>query len=96
MLRRAALFVGNDTGLMHIAAAVGAPTLGPVRAEPGRRNTRPGGTRAAVAATAIRPCELFRRGFDHLTTDTLMDQLSVEAAEAAARRLWQRVAGEAA
>src|SRR5205085_8020560 len=28
VLRRAALFIGNDTGLMHIAAAVGAPTLG--------------------------------------------------------------------
>src|SRR5213079_2298023 len=28
VLRRAALFIGNDTGLMHIAAAAGAPTLG--------------------------------------------------------------------
>jgi ADP-heptose:LPS heptosyltransferase len=27
-LRRCALFVGNDTGLMHIAAAIGTPTLG--------------------------------------------------------------------
>jgi ADP-heptose:LPS heptosyltransferase len=28
MLRRAALFIGNDSGLMHLAAAAGAPTLG--------------------------------------------------------------------
>src|SRR5713101_192514 len=28
VLRRSALFIGNDTGLMHIAAAVGTPTLG--------------------------------------------------------------------
>src|SRR5271169_4808158 len=28
VLRRCALFIGNDTGLMHIAAAAGAPTLG--------------------------------------------------------------------
>ena len=28
VLRRAALFVGNDSGLMHLAAAAGAPTLG--------------------------------------------------------------------
>ena len=28
VLSRAALFVGNDSGLMHIAAATGAPTLG--------------------------------------------------------------------
>lgn len=27
-LRRASLFVGNDSGLMHLAAAAGAPTLG--------------------------------------------------------------------
>jgi heptosyltransferase-3 len=27
-LARAALFVGNDSGLMHLAAAAGAPTLG--------------------------------------------------------------------
>lgn len=27
-LRRACLFVGNDSGLMHLAAAAGAPTLG--------------------------------------------------------------------
>ncbi|WP_372618174.1 glycosyltransferase family 9 protein [Falsiroseomonas sp.] len=27
-LRRAALFVGNDSGLMHLAAACGTPTLG--------------------------------------------------------------------
>ena len=28
ILRRATLFIGNDTGLMHIAAASGVPTLG--------------------------------------------------------------------
>lgn len=28
LLSRAALFVGNDSGLMHLAAAAGAPTLG--------------------------------------------------------------------
>jgi ADP-heptose:LPS heptosyltransferase len=28
VLRRAALYVGNDSGLMHLAAAAGAPTVG--------------------------------------------------------------------
>jgi ADP-heptose:LPS heptosyltransferase len=28
LLERAALFVGNDSGLMHMAAAAGTPTLG--------------------------------------------------------------------
>ena len=27
-LARASLFVGNDSGLMHLAAAAGAPTIG--------------------------------------------------------------------
>jgi heptosyltransferase III len=28
VLRRASLFIGNDSGLMHLAAAAGAPTIG--------------------------------------------------------------------
>jgi heptosyltransferase-3 len=28
VLRRAALFIGNDSGLMHLSAAAGAPTIG--------------------------------------------------------------------
>jgi ADP-heptose:LPS heptosyltransferase len=28
VLRRSALFIGNDSGLMHLAAAAGAPTVG--------------------------------------------------------------------
>jgi heptosyltransferase III len=92
VLRRCALFVGNDTGLMHVAAASGVPTLGlfgPSLAS----HYGPWGKLAAVVQTAIPAEELFRRGFDHRTTDTLMDSLGVEAAEAAARSLLERVAG---
>ena len=39
---------------------------------------------------------MFPPGFDHRTTDTLMDSLSVDAAEAAARRLWLRAMSLAA
>jgi ADP-heptose:LPS heptosyltransferase len=90
LLRRAALFVGNDTGLMHVAAAVGAPTLGlfgPSRAT----QYAPWGRDTAVAQTERGFTELVGApAFDHRTTDTLMDSLSVDAAEAAARALWQR------
>jgi heptosyltransferase III len=96
MLRRAALFVGNDTGIMHIAAAAGAPTLGlfgPSRPE----QYAPWGRRTAVATTSLSYEQLVGApGYDHRTTDTLMDSLSVDAAEAAALRLWARVRGEAA
>jgi len=94
-LRRSVLFVGNDTGLMHMAAAVGTPTLGlfgPSQAQ----HYAPWGPRNAVARTAIPRQELFGPGFDHRTTDTMMDSLSVEAAEAAAVGLWQRIGGKAA
>ena len=95
VLRRAALFIGNDTGLMHMAAAVGTPTLGLFGPSPVAQYA-PWGDHAAVVATEIPAAELFTPGFDHRTTDTLMDSLSVAAAASAARRLWERVAGAAA
>jgi heptosyltransferase III len=94
-LERCALFIGNDTGLMHVAAATGIPTLGlfgPSLAS----HYGPWGRLAAVASTAIPAEELFRIGFDHRTTGTLMGSLSVATAERAARGLLARVAGAAA
>jgi heptosyltransferase III len=95
-LRRAALFIGNDTGIMHIAAAVGVPTLGlfgPSLPE----HYAPWGRHCAVTTTTTSYAELVGApGYDHRTTDTLMDTLGVDAAEAAALGLWARVIGEAA
>jgi lipopolysaccharide heptosyltransferase III len=95
VLRRCALFIGNDTGLMHIAAACGTPTLGLFGPSPSRQYA-PWGPRSAFVSSIDPPEEMFGPGFDHRTTDTLMDGLSVAAAEAAARRLWSRVASAAA
>ncbi|HPF33844.1 MAG TPA: glycosyltransferase family 9 protein [Candidatus Krumholzibacteria bacterium] len=58
LLRSASVFVGNDSGLMHLAAALGAPTLGLF----GSSNpawTAPRGPRAralAVEGFACHPC----------------------------------------
>jgi len=95
VLRRAALFIGNDTGLMHIAAAVGTPTLGLFGPSPVEQYA-PWGSCTAVACTALRGEALYGPDYHHRTTDTLMDSLSVEMAEAAARELWCRVADEPA
>jgi heptosyltransferase-3 len=47
-LRRCTLFVGNDSGLMHLAAAAGAPTLGLFGPTPASEYG-PAGRRTAVA-----------------------------------------------
>ena len=89
------MFIGNDTGLMHIAAAVGTPTLGLFGPSPVSQYA-PWGPHTAVVRSVDPPEAMFGPGFDHRTTDTLMDGLTVDAAEAAARHLARSVASAAA
>ena len=96
VLRRCAFFIGNDSGLMHLAAASGAPTLGlfgPSRDEV----YAPWGRFTAVARTPMTYEELIGQpGYDHRTTRTLMEGLTVSMAEEAARDLWAQSHGQAA
>ena len=88
-LRRCALYIGNDSGLMHLAAAAGIPTLGlfgPSRPE----NYAPWGPHGAVARTTIAYDDLFAPGYDHCNTDSLMDSLPLDAVVEAAESLWRR------
>ena len=94
-LQRCAMFIGNDTGLMHIAAACGTPTLGLFGPSPVSQYA-PWGRNTAFVCSADPRKAMFGPGFDHRTTDTLMDGLSIDAAETAARRLWRSVASAAA
>jgi ADP-heptose:LPS heptosyltransferase len=95
-LARADLYVGNDSGLMHIAAAAGAPTLGlfgPSREE----LYAPWGARSASVRTEQGFNEIVRDpSYDHRRNDSWMGSLSVETVEAAAAALLARVRGEAA
>lgn len=90
VLKRADLYVGNDSGLMHLAAASGCPTLGlfgPSREE----HYAPWGERAAVARTELSYDEIVNGpGYDRHGRESLMDSLSVEAAQSAAEALWTR------
>jgi ADP-heptose:LPS heptosyltransferase len=95
VLRRCALFIGNDTGLMHIAAAAGVPTLGLFGPSPVEQYA-PWGRCTGVVLTTPSGAALFPPDFDHRTTDTLMDSLSVARVEAAACDLWQRAISQAA
>jgi ADP-heptose:LPS heptosyltransferase len=83
-LQRCALYVGNDSGLMHIAAASGIPTLGlfgPSRDE----RYGPWGANAV----AIRTPESFETLMAQASSGsgTLMNSLSVERVEEAAANL---------
>ena len=95
VLRRSAIFIGNDTGLMHIAAAANTPTLGLFGPSPVTQYA-PWGRHTAYVRSVDLPEVMFGPGFNHRTTGTLMDGLSVDAAEAAAIELWHSVGSAAA
>ena len=78
VIERCALYVGNDSGLMHLAAATGRPTVGLCG------TTR---DRAAEMAPAG------RRAMWAEADEATMEALTVEAVEAACRRLLREEAG---
>lgn len=86
VLERAALFVGNDSGLMHIASAVGAPTIGLFG--PGFPEVYgPWGPRSRHVVSGADRGELARRGRLEPEALDLMDGVSIDDVERAAREL---------
>lgn len=94
-LERAALYVGNDSGLMHLAAASGVPTLGLFGPSQSALYA-PWGPLCAHVQASLSYEEIFPEDFDHRSTDTLMDSLTVDQAEEAAVELWSRAQDAAA
>ena len=89
-LKRAAFYVGNDSGLMHMAAASGTPTLGlfgPSR----EKHYAPWGDKCRAARGEKNYDEVFPKDYDWRAVQCLMLDLSVEQAEAAAHELWNTV-----
>jgi heptosyltransferase III len=87
LMRRAALYIGNDTGPSHIAAAVGARTLvcfGPSD----ERFYGPRGPRARAVRGPRTPEKIRADGYDRLVhTRSWLDDLEVETVLAAAREM---------
>lgn len=88
VMRRCAFYIGNDSGLMHMAVAAGLPTLGLFG--PSRHDLyAPWGACAAFVRTPETCEQLFARP-DRDFLVSWMDDLAVETVEAAARELWSR------
>jgi ADP-heptose:LPS heptosyltransferase len=91
VLTHCSFYLGNDSGLMHMAAAAGIPTLGLFGPSPEWRH-RPWGPRTAVVRTPESYDTLINdASFDHRKQDTLMGNLTVDAVIAAAERLSEQV-----
>jgi lipopolysaccharide export system permease protein len=86
-LQKARLFIGNDSGLMHIAAAMGTPTLGLFG--PGHENIYgPWGEKTAIVRTPESASELFARlPYAGAFAPLLMGSLTVAAVYDAAQGL---------
>lgn len=86
-LKRCALFVGNDSGTMHLAAAAGIPTLGLFG--PSRESLfGPYGPHGRALRTPESFEEIVRAPrYDFRTTDSLLKSLSVDTVEANARSM---------
>lgn len=95
-LERCRFYIGNDSGLMHLAAAAGTPTLGlfgPSRDE----LYAPWGEHCAVVRTERSYDEIAGAAdFDGKSTVSHMHDLSVDRVVAAAEALWRRRAAAAA
>lgn len=94
VLQRSALFVGNDSGLMHIAAAAGVPTLG-LFGPSEDAHYAPWGPHCAVVRTPESLAELTGHpDFDAHTTGSLMTSLACDDVAAAAIALYRRCGDE--
>jgi len=91
-LGRCAFYIGNDSGLMHMAAAMGVPTLG-LFGPSDEAHFAPWGEKTAC----VRTDRSFREyvdapDYDYRATASLMEDLPVDRVVAAARDLWERSA----
>lgn len=88
-LRRCALYIGNDSGLMHLAAASGTLTLGLFG--PSRETVYgPWGEKNNAVRTDLSYDEILAQpGYDYTSHQSHMLTLSVDKAQKAAEDMWR-------
>jgi len=90
-LQRCIFYIGNDSGLMHSAAAVGVPTLG-LFGPSWPQLYRPWGPRTAYVSTPETFEQLLNHpGYTKGNGISLMTSLTVEAAYEAVVELWKKI-----
>ncbi len=96
---RCKLYIGNDSGLMHVAAASGSNVLGLFGPSPAKVYAPwpSGNGKTMVVQTALSYEQLvYSPNFDYRSDQSLMGSLSVDMAEQAAIALWNKVEKEQA
>ncbi len=101
-LQHCTLFIGNDSGLMHMAAAVGIPTLGlfgPSREENYGPYDGAYHRTGTVINRVIRIPQTYDQlkntpGFSHQSQDCYMKSLTVEAVWSVLQQQWCRFSGK--
>ncbi len=86
LCRRASLFVGSDTGPLHLAAAVGTPCVGLYGPMPAKRNGPYGSQHLALQKATFEGTSRERRK----APGTLMDAISAEDVCAACDEILDR------
>lgn len=88
-LQRCVFYIGNDSGLMHLAAAADVPTLG-LFGPSKEQLYGPWGDHCASVRTPEGFDDIHPEGFDHRSSGSLMDSLTVDHVAAAAQDLWNK------
>ncbi len=91
LIERTALFIGNDSGLMHVAAALKVPTLGLFGPSQIDRYHPWGALTAAVRTPKSFEDHVLDPTYDHRHTGSLMEGIEVGTVLRAAEELLERV-----